>query len=85
RRIVRHPLLTYINWSYDRSRHLDVQQLSRILREFDETYGHIYMRLFNEVPREIVRSFMQEEGIEESSLNRIYDAMNRLGVDLRPI
>ena len=85
RRTVRHPLLTYINWSYDPSRHLDAQQMSRLLTEFDETYGHIYMRLFNEVPREIVRSFIDEAGIEQDSIHRIYREMCRLGADLRPL
>jgi len=85
RRSIRHPLLTYVNWSYDRSQHLDAQKLSQLLSRFDETYGHIYMRLFNEVPRDIVLSFMQQEGIEENSLNHIYRSMNHLGADLRPL
>ena len=84
RRTIRHPLLTYTNWSYDQNQHLDTQRLRQLLREFDETYGHIYIRLFNEVPRDIILSFMQQEGIDESRLVHIYHAMNRLGADLRP-
>jgi len=84
RRSIRHPLLTYVNWSYDRSQHLDVQRLSQLLSRFDEAYGHIYIRLFNEVPRDIILSFMQQEGIDESRLAHIYHMMNRLGADLRP-
>jgi len=85
RRMHRHPLLTYLNWSYDRSRHLDMQQLREILAQFDERYAHIYLRLFNEVPREIVSSFMREESIDERVLAELYHAMLRLGADLRPL
>ena len=83
RRSIRHPLLTYVNWSYDRSQHLDEERLRQLLREFDEAYGHIYMRLFNEIPRETLLSFMQQEGIEESRLDHIYRSMIHLGADLR--
>ena len=83
RRMNRHPLLTYINWSYDRNRHLDDRQLREILTQFDERYAHIYMRLFNEVPREVVSSYLDQEGIDESILADIYRAMHQLGVDLR--
>jgi len=83
RRMNRHPLLTYINWSYDRSRHLDERQLREVLRRFDERYAHLYMRLFNEVPREVVSSYLRQEGIDDSVLADIYRAMIRLGADLR--
>ncbi len=83
RQSIRHPLLTYVNWSYDRSQHFDEQSLREILRRFDESYGHIYIRLFNEVPRDIILSFMQQEGIDESRLAHIYQMMNHLGADLR--
>ena len=84
-RSIRHPLLTYVNWSYDRSQHLDVQRLSQLLRGFDEAYGHIYMRLFNEVPRDIILSFMRQERIEESRLDQIYRAMVHFGADPRSL
>lgn len=84
RRMNHHPLLTYLNWSYDRSRHLNAQQLREILTQYDEQYAHLYMRLFNEVPRDIVSSYLREEGIDNSVLADIYQAMSRLGIDLRP-
>ena len=83
RRMNRHPLLTYINWSYDQNRHLDAQQLRETLTQFDERYAHIYIRLFNEVPREVVSSYLRQEGIDDSVLADIYRAMIRLGADLR--
>jgi hypothetical protein len=83
RRMNRHPLLTYINWSYDRSRHLDERQLREVLRRFDERYAHLYMRLFNEVPREVLFSYLDHEGIDGSVLTDIHQAMSRLGIDLR--
>jgi hypothetical protein len=42
------------------------------------------MRLFNEVPREIVFSYLRQEGINSSVLADIHQAMHRLGIDLRP-
>jgi hypothetical protein len=84
RRINRHPLLTYINWSYDQSRHLNAQQLREMLTEFNERYAHLYMRLFNEVPREVIYSYLRQERIDTSVLANIYQATSRLGIDLRP-
>ncbi|WP_353662635.1 hypothetical protein [Hydrogenimonas sp. SS33] len=84
RRMNRHPLLTYLNWSYDRSRHLNAQQLREILTQYDERYAHLYMRLFNEVPRDVVSSYLRQERIDSSVLADIYRAMSRLGIDLRP-
>ena len=84
RRMSRHPLLTYINWSYDRNRHLDAQQLREILTKFDERYSHIYIRLFNEVPRDVVSSYLQQEGIDKNTLAEIHRTMHRQGIDLYP-
>ena len=83
RRMNRHPLLTYINWSYDQSRHLDERQLREMLTQFDERYAHLYMRLFNEVPREVLFSYLDQEGIKSSVLADIHQAVRRLGIDLR--
>ena len=85
RRMHRHPLLTLVNWSYDRNRHLDEEQLTEILSRFDERYAHIYLRIFNEVPREALWSFVAENGLRESDIESIYDEMHRFGVDLRPL
>jgi len=82
--INRHPLLTYINWSYDRSRHLDDRRLREILTQFDERYAHIYIRLFNEVPKEVLSSYLRKEEIDESVIVNIYRSMNWFGIDLHP-
>jgi len=85
RRINRHPLLTYINWSYDQSRHLNSQQLREMLTQFNESYAHLYIRLFNEVPREVIYSYLRQERIDIRVLANIYQATSQLGIDLRPL
>jgi len=84
-RMHRHPLLTLVNWSYDRRRHLDEERLREILSRFDERYAHIYLRIFNEVPAEVLWSFVAENGLDESDIENIYNRMHRFGVDLRPL
>ncbi len=81
----RHPLLTLVNWSYDRSRHLDEERLREILSRFDERYAHIYLRIFNEVPAEVLWSFAAENELSVSEIENIYNRMNHFGVDLRPL
>jgi len=78
-----HPLLTFINWSYDRSRQIDSLTLRNILLSFDENCIHLYLRLFNEIPREVINSFLIQENLNKNLLDQIYHRLNNRGFDLR--
>jgi len=78
-----HPLLTFINWSYDRSKQIDSATLRNILLSFDENYIHLYLRLFNEIPSEVIHSFMTQENINKNTLDQIHHRLNNRGFDLR--
>ena len=80
----RHPFLTYVNWSYDKNQHFDTEQLRNILSAYNERYANIYFRIFNEIPRDVVISFMEQENLDTAILTDIYGALSRLNLDLRP-
>lgn len=78
-----HPILTYINWSYDKNRQINKETLKNILSEFKEDYTHIYLRLFNETPKQIINSFLEQEDLDPASLEQIYTTLSCRGFDLR--
>ena len=80
-----HPLLTYCNWSYDRSRHIDTATLRNILSQFDERFIHIYLRLINETPGNIIDSFMSQEHLDPTILSQVRNILNQRGFDLKDL
>ena len=80
----RHPFLTYVNWSYDKNQHFDTEQLRNMLSAYNERYVNIYFRIFNEIPRNVVESFMEQENLDTAILADIYRALSHLNLDLRP-
>jgi hypothetical protein len=83
--IARHPLLTYCNWSHDRSRHINTRRLRNILTRFQNNYIHFYIRMINETPRSVVDSFIEQEQLNPNTLENIYDILNTRGFDLREL
>ena len=82
-KLTRHPLLTYVNWSYERSRQLDNKVVRKILSQYDENYNHVYLRLINEVPKRTIDSFLEQEKIESTSLLQIYQQLKSRGFDIK--
>jgi hypothetical protein len=80
-----HPLLTYCNWSYDRASHIDIQTLRDILNHFDERYIHVYLRLINEIPRNIIESFVTAEHISPTAFSQIHHILTQRGFDLKDL
>ena len=85
RRALRHPMLIYVNWSYAPHTHLSEEELRRILERYDERYGHIYMRIFNEIPKDVIRSFMQKHHIETRCLDEIHHTLLQQGLDIKAL
>lgn len=83
--ISRHPLLTYCNWSYDSSRHIDISTLRDILTHFQDNYIHFYLRIINETPRRVVDSFIEQENLDAHILENIYTILNQRGFDLKEL
>ncbi len=80
----RHPFLTYVNWSYDKNQHFNTEQLRNMMSAYNEQYANIYLRIFNEIPRDVVESFMEQENLDTAVLADIYRALSQLNLDLRP-
>ena len=80
-----HALVGFCNYSYDRRRHIDTSTLRTILSSFHESYIYLYLRLFNETNPTLLRSFMERENIEFSSVADIYRILQERGYDLRDL
>ena len=80
-----HPLLTYCNWSYDHSRHINTETLRRILSQFDERFIHVYLRLMNEVPLHIIDSFIAQEQLDPNTLVGVHHILTQRGFDLKDL
>jgi len=78
-----HLLLTYCNWSYPKSSHIDTQTLKHSLNSFQDRYLRYYLRIINETPKGLIYSFMKQEGLDINSLKDIYDTLSSRGFDLR--
>ena len=80
-----HALVSFCNYSYDRSGHVNTSMLRSLLSSFNESYIHLYLRLFNEANPALIRSFMEHEHISRSNVLHIYHILNERGYDLRDI
>jgi len=80
-----HPLLTYCNWSYDHSRHIDTVTLRNILSQFDEKFIHIYLRLINETPRNVIDSFISQEHLDPTIFSQVHNILNQRGFDIKEL
>ena len=69
------PLLSYCNWSYSSDYHIDIDTLKNILYSFNHEYIPYYLRIFNETPRQVVESFLEQYKISKSSLDSIYNKL----------
>ena len=82
RTVSRHPLLTYCNWSHHRSRHIDEDTLRDMLTNIQERYFHIYLRMINETPRNVVDDFIEQNNLNPQIIRDIYQELDRRGLDL---
>ena len=64
--------LSRCNWSYPRENHINVNQAVEMLRNYDSNYMPFYIRIFNELPKAVLESFIQEHNIAMSQINTLY-------------
>jgi len=81
----RHPLLTYCNWSHDRSRHINEETLISMLTRFQDRYIHFYLRMINETPRRVIDNFIEQHNLNTHALEDIYTRLDARGFDLREL
>jgi len=81
----RHPLLTYCNWSHDRSRHINEDTLVSMLTHFQDRYIHFYLRMINETPPRVIDDFISQNNLNPNALEDIYIRLDNRGFDLRDI
>jgi len=78
-------LLTYCNWSYAPDYHIDLTTLQNILHSFNEEYIPYYLRIFNETPNQVVKSFLEQYGISKKSLEDIYYKLLENGFKVKDV
>ena len=76
-------LLTYCNWSYDSTNHIDSETLKSILKTFNPNYIPYYLRIFNETPYEVISYFLKQHHISKSSIESIYIQLSKLGIRIK--
>jgi len=79
------PLLTYCNWSYASEYHIDLNTLENILQSFNEEYIPYYLRIFNETPRRVVETFLEQYQISKSSLHSIAQSLEAYGFKVKTL
>jgi len=73
--ITLNPLLTYCNWSYAKEYHIQLETLQDILKNFNENYIPFYLRIFNETPKNILESFLNQHHISKATTQTIYETL----------
>ena len=76
-------LLTYCNWSYSATNHIDMETLKSILKTFNPNYIPYYLRIFNETPYEVISYFLKQHHISKSSIESIYIQLSKLGIRIK--
>lgn len=77
------PLLTYCNWSYAPTHHIDLETLKNILRSFNQEYIPFYLRIFNKTPSLVVEAFLEQYHISKTSLRSISEALEADGFKVK--
>lgn len=79
------PLLTYCNWSYSSDYHIDLNTLKNILHSFNQAYIPFYLRIFNETPRRVVETFLEQYQISKGSLQSIAKSLEADGFKVKAL
>jgi len=78
-------LLTYCNWSYSSTYHIDLDTLKNILHSFNQDYIPFYLRIFNETPIKVVEVFLEQYNISKSSLQTISQLLEADGFKVKAL
>ncbi|MEV9594033.1 hypothetical protein AB0W31_06400 [Aliarcobacter butzleri] len=63
--------LGYCNWSYSIEHHVTVYKAVTMLSRFDNSCVPYYIRIFNEMPSEVLYNFLKKHNISIDSIKKI--------------
>lgn len=67
--------LGYCNWSYSEQYHINVNESINMFENFNSIYLPYYRRMFNEMPRSVLHSFMKRHNISNIKATKIYQTL----------
>lgn len=69
--------LCYCNWSYIKEKHLKEEDALKIFEEFDKIKMPFYVRIFNEMPINVLNNFLEHNLIEKEKVIDIYNQLKK--------
>lgn len=64
--------LAYCNWSFVKDKQLTLSEAIAIFDNFQIEKSPIYVRIFNEMPRNILEKFVERNNIDKNKIKSIY-------------
>lgn len=64
--------LGYCNWSYTKNHHININEAINMLNSFNSIYIPYYIRIFNEMPRDVLYDFIKRNNISYSSIEAVH-------------
>ena len=69
---VNNKFLAYCNWSFIKDKQLKLSEAIVIFDNFQIEKSPIYVRIFNEMPRNILEKFVERNNIDKNKIKSIY-------------
>ncbi len=67
--------LAYCNWSFVKDKQLTLSEAIAIFDNFQIEKSHIYVRIFNEMPRSVLDRFTEKNNIDRNKIKSIYSEL----------
>lgn len=67
--------LAYCNWSFAKEKQLRREEAITIFDRFQREKSPIYVRIFNEMPRNVLNNFIERNHISRSKIKSIHSAL----------
>lgn len=72
---VNNKFLAYCNWSFIKDKQLKLSEAIAIFDNFQIEKSPIYVRIFNEMPRNILEEFVERNNIDKNKIKSIYSEL----------
>ena len=67
--------LAYWNWSFVKDKQLKINEALTIFDQFEKEKSPIYVRIFNEMPRNVLEKFVEKNHINKAKIKSIHAAL----------
>ena len=67
--------LAYCNWSFAKEKQLKRNEALTIFDRFEKEKSPIYVRIFNEMPRNVLEKFVEKNHINKAKIKSIHAAL----------